>query len=309
MAKGTGLNATQGSLLGFLHDGPRTGWDLLQEVEGGLSRFWNITSSHVYRELRTLEAQRLIQAGPPGARDRRPFTITAAGRRAFRAWIAREPAPEQIRFPLLVTLWFGRHLEPDTLAGFLDASRREHEQRLHLYRAVAGRVPPGDPHTSAVVGFGLAYEQAVLGWLDDLRASPRVRPVARAQRSAPPVSVATSFIECVNRQDLHGLGRLLAEDHELRVFDEPPVVGRRANLEAWRGYFASFSGYTIYPRAVAERDGTVAVLGHTTGSHLGLPDDEERRQTLIWLAVASRGELRSWSLIEDSRPNRREHGL
>ena len=111
----TGLNATQGSLLGFLHDGPRTGWDLLQEVEGGLSRFWNITSSHVYRELRALEARRLIRAGAPGARDRRPYTLTAAGRREFRAWLAQAPGPEQIRFPLLVTLWFGRHLDDDTL--------------------------------------------------------------------------------------------------------------------------------------------------------------------------------------------------
>ena len=162
------MNATQGSLLGFLHDGPLTGWDLLQQVEGGLSRFWNITPSHVYRELQTLEARGLVKAGPPEARERRPFTITAAGKRAFKAWIAQEPGSEQMRFPLLVTLWFGRHLDPDTLNGFLAASRREHEQRLHLYRSVAKGIAPDDPHTGAMVAFGIAYEQAVLGWLDGL---------------------------------------------------------------------------------------------------------------------------------------------
>ena len=56
------LNATQGSLLGFLHDGPLTGWDLIRRVEGGLSRFWNVTSSHVYRELRTLEERGLTSS-------------------------------------------------------------------------------------------------------------------------------------------------------------------------------------------------------------------------------------------------------
>jgi DNA-binding PadR family transcriptional regulator len=162
------LNPTQGSLLGFLADGPMTGWDLLQRVEGGLGRFWNITPSHVYRELQALEARKLVKAGPPGVRDRRPFTITAAGRRAFQAWVTKDPGREQIRFPLLVTLWFGRHLDPATRARFLDVSRADHEQRLALYEGI---VAP-DPHTGAVLAFGVAYERAVLGWLDDLRRPP-----------------------------------------------------------------------------------------------------------------------------------------
>jgi DNA-binding PadR family transcriptional regulator len=162
------LNPTQGSLLGFLHDGPLTGWDLLQRVDAGLSRFWNVTPSHVYRELRALESRRLIKAGPPGARDRRPFTITAAGRRAFKSWIAQAPGAEQMRIPLLVTLWFGRHVEPDVLAKFLAASRDEHARRLRYYRSVAKKIAADDPHTRAVVDFGIAYERAVIGWIDDL---------------------------------------------------------------------------------------------------------------------------------------------
>ncbi|MGH9096494.1 MAG: PadR family transcriptional regulator [Acidimicrobiales bacterium] len=160
------LNATQGSLLGFLHDGPKTGWDLLQQVEAGLDRFWNITSSHVYRELRVLETRGLVKAGEPGSRERRPFTITPAGRRAFRAWIARPPGTEQIRFPLLVTLWFARHLEPDVLAGFLESSRQDHEHRISLYREVERSLVAGDDRLP-VIRFGLAYEQSILDWLAD----------------------------------------------------------------------------------------------------------------------------------------------
>src|ERR1700742_803325 len=91
----------------------------------------------------------------------------------------------------------------------------------------------------------------------------------------PAVAVAVSFISCINRTDIDGLGALMTEDHALQVFDEPPLVGRRATIEAWRGYFASFPEYVIYPRRLAERRGRVAILGHTTGSHLGLPDDDE----------------------------------
>ena len=87
------LNATQASLLGFLHDGPATGWDLIEEVRRGLARFWNVTSSHVYRELRSLESRGFVRARKPGARDKQPFAITASGRRAFAEWIRQEPAP------------------------------------------------------------------------------------------------------------------------------------------------------------------------------------------------------------------------
>lgn len=165
------LNATQGSLLGLLHDGELTGWDLMRRVEGGLSRFWNVTSSHVYRELRVLEERGLVEAGQPGVRDRVPFAITEAGRHEFREWIGRPPPPEQIRFPLLVTLWFGRFLEPGALATFIAEAREEHGHRLELYESAQSVVETDDPHRQAVLRFGIAYERAVIGWLAELNTS------------------------------------------------------------------------------------------------------------------------------------------
>jgi DNA-binding PadR family transcriptional regulator len=164
------LNATQASLLGFLHDGPKTGWELLQEVEQGLQRFWNVTSSHVYRELRTLETRRLVKARAPGPRDRRPFAITAAGRAAFRAWLSIEPGHEQIRFPLLVTLWFGEHLDRDTLREFVAAHEKEHRARLAMYRGASEHAD--DDFVASVVQFGIEYEKAVLRWLKGLPFAP-----------------------------------------------------------------------------------------------------------------------------------------
>jgi SnoaL-like domain len=125
----------------------------------------------------------------------------------------------------------------------------------------------------------------------------------------PPVAAVVSFVDCVNRGDVEGLGRLMTADHELRVFDEPPVAGREANVAAWRGYLDAFPAYVIHPRRIAEVGGRVAVLGHTTGSHLGLPDAEESRQTLIWLADVIDGALSNWVLVEDNSANRRRFGL
>jgi DNA-binding PadR family transcriptional regulator len=174
------LNPTAASLLGFLHAGPMTGWQLLEAVDDSIGYFWNVTKSHVYRELQSLGVRQLVVAGPVGPRQSRPLTITRAGRAAFARWISQEPAQELIRFPLLVVMFFGEHLDPDRLEAFLAIHRRRHEQRTAVYEEIArGLEGPGGGPTSvpaltdrsrrfalATVRLGLEYEHAVLRWFD-----------------------------------------------------------------------------------------------------------------------------------------------
>ncbi|HWI05063.1 MAG TPA: PadR family transcriptional regulator, partial [Acidimicrobiales bacterium] len=124
------VNATAASLLGFLHERPMSGWDLVATAEALIGDFWSVTRSQVYRELATMEAAGLVVAGPPGPRERRPFELTDAGRAAFQAWLREPPGPEQIRYPLLLTIAFGRHLPPERLAAFITEHRQVHEERL-----------------------------------------------------------------------------------------------------------------------------------------------------------------------------------
>jgi DNA-binding PadR family transcriptional regulator len=161
------INATAASLLGFLHYGPRTGWDLAELVERTIGNFWNVTRSQVYRELRTLTDLGLVEPGATGPRARRPFAITPAGREAFSRWITGEPGEELIRFPLLLTLFFGEHLTDEQLTSFIRAHRPRHEERLEYYLALLEGEDSGSfrAHT---LRFGIVYEQAVLGWFDSL---------------------------------------------------------------------------------------------------------------------------------------------
>jgi ketosteroid isomerase-like protein len=131
-----------------------------------------------------------------------------------------------------------------------------------------------------------------------------------SRKRLPPVAAVIGFIDCINRGDIDGLGELMTDDHELVVFGEDAVRGRERNTKAWAGYAEAYPDYVIYPRAVAEpREGHVAVLGHTTGSHLGLPDDEERKLSVIWLAQVRDGQLRCWRLVEGTPDRRAELGL
>ncbi|MEY2474866.1 MAG: hypothetical protein QOG87_181 [Actinomycetota bacterium] len=121
--------------------------------------------------------------------------------------------------------------------------------------------------------------------------------------------VVHRFIAAINAGDVAGLAHLMSADHTLQVFDEPALVGREANVDGWQGYCSAFPRYRIHVHDTAERAGAVAVRGHTTGSHLALPDTEEERLTLIWLAEVGAGKLRTWQLIDDSVGNRERVGL
>lgn len=167
------LNATAAALLGLLHDGPMTGWDLMALAQERIGEFWSLTRSQVYRELTALAGAGLVTAGAVGPRDRRPFQLTAAGRAAFSEWLEAEPGEDQVRIPLLLTLAFADHLPADRLEEIVAEQRRVHEGRLTRYRTFAAAPPDGgapSPARLATLAFGLRHEEAVLGWFDDLPA-------------------------------------------------------------------------------------------------------------------------------------------
>jgi ketosteroid isomerase-like protein len=123
------------------------------------------------------------------------------------------------------------------------------------------------------------------------------------------VAAVIGFIDAINRGDVGRLASLMAPDHRLQVLKEPPVTGRDANRDAWHGYMTAFPDYVIYPDRLVHRGDEVAVLGRTTGSHLGLPDHEERQLTVIWRATVRDGLLTLWQIIEDTPAQRAILGL
>lgn len=127
--------------------------------------------------------------------------------------------------------------------------------------------------------------------------------------TAEPETAAMAFIEAINRGDLDGLIALMTEDHVMRILDEPPVSGEATLRNAWRGYFEAFPEYTIYVDRMATEGSRVAILGSTTGSHLGLPDEEERQLPVIWTADVRDGKVAAWSILDDTPELRRELGL
>ena len=165
------LNATAAALLGLLLEEPRAGWDLMAVAQERIGEFWTLTQSQVYRELSSMAGRGLVEAGPVGPRERKPYRTTAAGRAAFDAWLQGDPGTDHVRIPLLLTLAFAGHLPAGRLAEIVEAQRSVHQERLDRYRAArdALAAAPRTPAARvATLEYGLRHEQAVLDWLEAL---------------------------------------------------------------------------------------------------------------------------------------------
>jgi DNA-binding PadR family transcriptional regulator len=165
------VNATAASLLGFLHDGPLTGWDLVARAETTIGPFWSLTKSQVYRELAYMAERGLVTPGETGRRDAKPYTITDAGRAAFAAWAARGPGEGTFRLPLLLFVTLGRHLEPGLLRKVLAEQRAHQAALLKEYLAIRQLLrdsEDADPHLVATLEYGITVARATVRWIDRL---------------------------------------------------------------------------------------------------------------------------------------------
>lgn len=115
-----GVNPTAAALLGLLRDGPATGGDLVHAAQLRHGGYFSLTRSQVYRELPVLLERGLVRLGRRGVRASQQYTVSAAGRRAFAAWLAQgagSGAADGVRSVLLLRLAHaGTLTEPDRRA-------------------------------------------------------------------------------------------------------------------------------------------------------------------------------------------------
>jgi DNA-binding PadR family transcriptional regulator len=166
----TNLNSTAAALLGLLHERPMTGGELVAAAKDRFGAFWSVTRSQVYRELPGLASAGYVRPGKLGPRAAQPYAITAAGKRAFRTWLAEPAGSDHARNPLVLRLGFGAHHAPGQLKRLVEEARVQHQAALtnHRSRAADLKKASSDPFLVATAEFGVAYERALLRWLDSV---------------------------------------------------------------------------------------------------------------------------------------------
>jgi PadR family transcriptional regulator, regulatory protein AphA len=133
MSTAADLTPTSYALLGLLAIRPWTTYELAQQMDRTLSRFWPRARSKLYEEPKKLVAQGLARAseGAVGRRTRTTYAITAKGRRALAVWLAEPGEGPVVECELLLKVFFADRGTTDDLRGQLAAARAwAHERTL-----------------------------------------------------------------------------------------------------------------------------------------------------------------------------------
>jgi PadR family transcriptional regulator, regulatory protein AphA len=114
------LTPTSYAILGLLAIKPWTTYELANQMDRTLSRFWPRARSKLYEEPKKLVAASLAEAtrGAHGRRPRTVYAITTEGRRALAGWLATESAPPAFESEqLLKTFYAENGTTADLVAG------------------------------------------------------------------------------------------------------------------------------------------------------------------------------------------------
>ncbi|MEX2552042.1 MAG: nuclear transport factor 2 family protein [Actinomycetota bacterium] len=117
-------------------------------------------------------------------------------------------------------------------------------------------------------------------------------------------STVRSFNENINARNIEGLASLMSDDHVFIDTAGGSVTGKRACLEAWRGFFNAYPRYRNSFESVQAKDGVVTIIGHSECP--GVPILEG---TALWTAMVSGNRVAQWRVHEDTAEARERLGL
>src|SRR5690242_18902577 len=148
-------------VLGLLSLGPRSGYDIKTVVDRSTRFFWAASYGQIYPELRRLEREGRIvgEDSPNGARARRVYTLTDAGREALESWLLGARTTIELRDESLLRLFFADELPREQALGLLEARRRGHEYYLDVLHEIDARPGTDTDFVDLALGWGIAFHE------------------------------------------------------------------------------------------------------------------------------------------------------
>ncbi|MGW0733039.1 PadR family transcriptional regulator [Streptomyces sp. NPDC002851] len=176
--------ALEHAILVSLLEKPGSGYELARRFDRSIGYFWAATHQQIYRVLKRMESDALIDARAVAQQarpDKKEYSVTALGRAALSQWLHEPIEPESVRHELAVKIRGAAFDDPAALIREVERHRQAHADRLAHYLAGERRdftgpeAPPtldaGQELQHVVLRGGIAYERMTLAWLDDVIAT------------------------------------------------------------------------------------------------------------------------------------------
>ncbi|HEX2232430.1 MAG TPA: PadR family transcriptional regulator [Thermoleophilaceae bacterium] len=185
------LTKTSYLLLGMLHLGRRTGYEIKGLVDVSTRFFWAASYGQIYPELRRLEKLGLVtgERDDSNGRRRKAYELTAEGRTALRQWLTSDqPLHLELRDEGMLRLFFSDGLDAEERAMLWRKLGRTHgdiHDRLTEHRpgAVAAAEERGYRMPLDVLDFGVAFTGFVRDWCEQMEARTAEPPARSGGRS------------------------------------------------------------------------------------------------------------------------------
>jgi PadR family transcriptional regulator AphA len=162
------LSPTAYVILGMLHGGPKSGYEIKGIVDRSTRLFWAASYGQIYPELRRLKSEGLAEgtAAPRDGRKRTVYRITAAGRKELRAWLRKPPQTYEMRDEGLLKLFFAGALPPEQAAETLRAMRDRSQQTLAELREVEPMAAAAGGYPLIVLRGGIELNEWYSDWCE-----------------------------------------------------------------------------------------------------------------------------------------------
>ena len=166
------LGPTAYVILGILHLGPHSGYDIKQLADLSTRHFWATSYGQIYPELKRLSKSGLIKSedASKGMRQRTLYHLTAKGKQTLHMWVSN-PAIQslEIRDEMLLKLFFADAMAKKETVAHLEAMRRRHQQvaaGLREHEPMVAEQPHRMKHE--VMKFGIAFHDWSADWFGKL---------------------------------------------------------------------------------------------------------------------------------------------
>src|SRR5947208_4859033 len=163
------MNAVTPVILGLLSFGPRSGYEIKATVDRSTRFFWAASDGQIDPELSRLERERLVESedASNGARRRRVYSLTDAGREALADWLLGRTVTIELRDESLLRLFFADALPREQALMLLEGRKRGHEQYLEILREIEALPGGRDPaFVDLVLQWGIEFNEWGAQWCE-----------------------------------------------------------------------------------------------------------------------------------------------